>query len=381
MSSFLDQIADFAEDVIRPHAARWSMGEEPSRELYNQASNIGIFGLEIPQDKGGLGLPFSVKSKAFEIMAGADFGFAMSLVNTHNVGARLVASATNGLQNRYLPSLLGGEISACTALTEPGAGSDVAAISSCAKKTSDGWLLTGEKTWIINARHAGLSIVFAQCGAESGADHIGGFLVDLTANGVTRYPIDTEFSQTSMGTGGFLMKDVALDDDCLLLPPGRAFKEIMNEINGARIYVAAMCLGMLKTAALQAAAYGQRRRAFGKPLQEHAPWQAGLDAVQAEITVLEEMIEAVSQQFELGRDTQLIAAKSKIDAVSACQKHLPNLLHAMGAEGLKPDYCFSRHLSAAQIAGLTDGANSMLRARVEKLGRRQVASTYEEIEI
>jgi len=355
-----EKLQAFATKQITPLAGNWSMGESPSNALFLDAAKLGIFGLEVPKEQGGAGHLFGAKVQCCEILASADFGFAMSLINTHNVAVRLAKSGSPELTARYLPHLLSGEVSACTALTEPSTGTDVASITSRAIKTNEGWVLSGEKTWIVNARHAGLSVVFAQCG-------IGAFLVDLTAKGVTRYPINTTFSQTSMGTGGFVMEDVVLDDDNLLLAPGSAFKEILNEINGARIYVAAMCMSMLKTALAEVAAYGDIRMSFGKPLSAHFAWKKILDAAEASLNALKTIVVDATARFEAGLDAQLIAAQSKIEAVEACLEHLPQLLHAMGAEGLKANYCFSRHLAATQIAGLTDGATSMLRARVEKL--------------
>lgn len=140
---------------------------------------------------------------------GADFGFAMSLVNTHNIALRLCKIAPDILRDRYVPALLRGEMTACAALTGLGTGSDFSAITTTATPTMNGWLLNGEKTWIINGRHAGLSIVYAQCKAVGDSYGIGAFLVDLNTQGVTRYAIDAGFSQANMGTGGFVLKKLS----------------------------------------------------------------------------------------------------------------------------------------------------------------------------
>jgi len=366
-TNILELVTGFASNHLAPNVAAWSSDSSTKSKLYKDAAELGVFGLEIPVLSGGLGLPFSIKAKVCEKLAATDFGFAMSLINTHNVGVRLIKSASPELQAKYLPQLLAGKMSACTALTEPSAGSDFAAISCRATKMDKGWTLSGEKTWIVNARHAGLAVVFAQCGAQKGSDQIGAFLIDLNAVGITRYPIDTEFSQASMGTGGFVLDSVYINDDHILIPPGTAFKEILKEINGARIYVAAMCVGMLENALEQVNAYGDERETFGKPLSEQPSWKCVLDDVKADLRVVRLLLLEAIEQYELGLDAQLLAARSKIKAVEICQYHLPRLLHAMGAEGLKSKYCFSRHIAATQIAGLTDGATSMLKARVQKM--------------
>ena len=364
---FLEQVSDFAAHHIAPAASGWSMGRSPDGAIYELAGTIGILGMQVPQALGGLGLDFTTRAAACSILAGADFGFAMSLVNTHNIALRLSGIASDTLCQRYVPDLLSGKMSACTALTEPGTGSDFAAVTTTATQTATGWLLNGRKTWIINGRHADFSIVYAQCKTPGDSNGIGAFFLDLSAPGVTRYPIDAGFSQTSMGTGGFFIQDVAVDDDALLIAPGTAFKAILTEINGARTYVAAMCNGMVSQAIDDVTAYGARRHSFGKPLNAIPSWQDALCAAEVALKASKELTAQAIALVDTGRDAQLAAAQAKIGAVTCAQAHLPELLHLMGAEGLRPEHPFSRHIAAAQIAGFTDGATNILKDRVARL--------------
>jgi len=371
--AFLSQLTHLIEQEISPLAADWSMGSSPSAALYEQAAKTGLTSIEVPEKYNGLGLSFRTKVRAVSALAQCDFGFAMSLVNTHNVALRISTCAPDTIRENYLPKLLDGRISACTALTEPTVGSDVAAMKTTAKLTSSGWLINGEKSWIVNARHAGVAIVFAQCDKPGDSNGIGAFAVDLTANGVKRYAIDSAFSQTSIGTGGFTLSDVAVSNDNLLLLPGTAFKSILTEINGARAYVAAMCNAMLQTAIQQAQTYGDKRKSFGKVLSTYPSWTQAITQAESDLQKSIELTNAAVDQVDSTQDAQLAAINAKIDAVQICQRHLPELLHAMGAEGLLPQYCFTRHLAATQLAALTDGATNVLRERSVKLTRRDVS--------
>lgn len=369
--AFLDQVTDFAETQIMPAAADWSVGAIPDGAIHERAGQIGILGMQVPQALGGLGLDFTTRAAACSILAGAEFGFAMSLVNTHNIALRLSEIAPDAICQRYIPELLSGKTSACTALTEPGTGSDFAAVTTQAIQTDTGWVLNGEKTWIINGRHAGLSIVYAQCGSVGDVNGIGAFLVDLNAQGVTRYAIDSSFAQTSLGTGGFTLQDVEVAHDALLIAPGTAFKAILTEINAARTYVAAMCNGMLDRAIRNATAYGTHRQSFGKPLNAIPSWQAALSAAEDALRASSVMTAQAIDLVNTDQDAQLAAAQAKIEAVSCAQRHLPELLQLMGAEGLRPEHPFARHIAAAQIAGFTDGATNILKVRVAKLTARK----------
>ncbi len=370
-STFIADVAAFTSTDIEPAATEWSLGQSPDDSLYHTASALGLTGMEVPVRHSGSGFGFKVKADACAQMAMADFGFAMSIVNTHNVAVRLCLSAADTLRDKYLPGLLNGTTKACTALTEPDTGSDFAAIKTRARKASGGWVLSGEKTWIVNGRHAGLAIVFAQTGSHGNSDGIAAFLINLTSPGVKRYPIDAGFSQTSIATGGFQLDNVETNDNNLLLPPGTAFKSILNEINGARVYVASMCNAMLQAAIQQVRRYGESRYSFGKPLSEHESWLRVVTEAESELATSRAIEAGACILVDQGGDAQLAAINAKVKSVDTCQHQLPRLLHAMGAEGLRPQYCFTRHLAAAQMAGLTDGATGLLRDRAIKLSQQQ----------
>ena len=175
-AEFLGKVEKFATDTVAPASVGWSLGDAPDNSHFQAASALGLTSLELPESAGGLGYDFQTKAAVCDRLATADFGFAMSITNTHNVANRLCRSADAKLCNRYLTPLLNGQFSACTALTEPGAGSDVASLMTSATVTDDGWILHGEKAWIVNARHATVAIVYAQCKQVGDGNGIGAHL-------------------------------------------------------------------------------------------------------------------------------------------------------------------------------------------------------------
>lgn len=365
-AAFLALVREFAHNTVATGASAWAKGQAPGAEVFRRAAEIGVTRIEIPLSSGGLGLSFQAKMQACSIIAAADFGLAMSLVNTHNVAKRIATTAPAAVASKLLPDLLSGKAAACTALTEKGAGSDVAAMSCTARQVGDGWILDGEKTWIVNARHAKVAIVYAQCGDHGHGSGIGAFLVDLTDPSCQRYPIDAEISQTSTGTGGFRLTQCFVPADRMILPPGAAFKAILAEINGARIYVAAMCCAMVSASLRIAQAHGEARQTFGKPLVQHSAWREAIANCATRLAAAWALVETATRATDAGGDTRHLAASAKVNAVNLAQNELPRLLHAMGAEGLLEPYPFTRHIGAAQLAALTDGSTAML---LERLGR------------
>ncbi len=360
----------FVAEQIRPRAAAWQRGDGQSSDVLPSAAELGLLGVQVPVCHGGSGYSFRCKMRVTELLASADFGFSMSLVNIHNVADDLARSAAPEIAEAHVADLLSGRRTGCTALTETGAGSDFAAIETRASATDHGWRLDGSKMWITNAAHAEVLVVYAQTSPGSGAAGIGAFVVDARRDGFKR---DTNIDMTSvrsMGTGGFHLNGYLCRSEEMLYPPGQAFKSALHAINGARAYVAAMCCGMVDESLRVATEYGLRRRTFGKLLHEHQGWRWSLADAAIDLDAARLLVDAAATLIDAGEDAQRAAARAKIFATRMAQKHIPTLLHAMGAEGLRDEYPLMRHIAAAQMVGLVDGSTEMLLERVAKDLRR-----------
>ena len=370
VEDLLQRTAEFARDVVRPGAPRWETERRIAREAISAASVLGLTGLEVPVDFGGLGLGYRVKARVAEILGAADFGFTMSLLNTQNVAAKLAREAPAELARRHVPELLSGRRLGCTALTEPGAGSDFGAIVTTATHTTQGWRLDGVKAWITNAAEAELIVLYAQTEPSSGARGIGCFLVDASQPGFVREPACALTGQHAIGAGGFRLEGYVARDEHMLQPPGQAFKSAMRSINGARVYIAAMCNGMVGEALDVASDYGRRRHSFGQPLAAHQGWRWRLAEAATELEASRLMVAQASAQIESGADAQLKAAQAKLFATRMAERQLPALAQAMGAEGLREQHPFGRHLAGARVACFVDGSSEMLLERIAALQRQ-----------
>jgi alkylation response protein AidB-like acyl-CoA dehydrogenase len=367
--SLVARVATLVRDVVSPSAARWERERRIRHEGLEAAVELGLTRLQVPVEQGGLGMSFACKAQVAEVLGGGDFGFTMSLINTQNVAAKLARETPPELAARYLPDLVAGRRLGCTALTEPGAGSDFASIVTTATRTADGWRLDGAKAWITNAAEADVLIVYAQTAPGSGGRGIAGFLVDGRRPGFVREPAFALGGQHTIGTGGFRLEGYIARDDELLHPPGQAFKAALVSINGARTYIAAMCCGMVASALDVVAAYGERRSAFGRVLAEHQGWRWRLAEASSELAACRLMVAQAASLIDAGLDAQLASAQSKLLATRMAERQLPALAQAMGAEGLREHHPFARHLIGARVAGFVDGSNEMLLERIAAVMR------------
>lgn len=363
-TGFMTQVARFAREVLAPRVAQWERERRTGRELARAAADLGLFRMEVPTELGGLGLPFSAKCEVSELLGAIDYAYAFSLINSQNVATRIARMASPAVRAQFLSGLMSGELVGCTALTEPGMGSDFAAIQTRATRVAGGWRLSGRKAWITNAVDADVILMFAQTAPELGAAGVAGFVIDAHRAGFARESAYAMAGQHAIGAGGFTLDGYLARDDEMHLPPGQGFKAAMTSINGARTYVAAMCCGMVGEALRIARGHGLSRQTFGKPLFDHQGWRWRLAEASADLAACRLMVAEAARVIESGADAQTLAAQTKLQSTRMAERHLPALAQSMGAEGLLEHHPFGRHLVAARMASFTDGSNEMLLERI-----------------
>jgi alkylation response protein AidB-like acyl-CoA dehydrogenase len=362
--ALLVQATALCQSLVSPNAAQWERERRLGHEGLKVAVEIGLTRLQVPSSFGGLEMSFSCKARMADVLAAGDFGFTMSLLNTQNVAAKLARDASPEIARRYVPDLIAGRRLGCTALTEPGAGSDFAAITTLATPSEGGWRIDGAKAWITNAGEADVIVLYAQTEPGSGGRGIACFLVDGRRAGFVRESAFALGGQHTIGTGAFKLNGYIARHDEMLHPPGQAFKAALGSINGARTYIAAMCCGMVGEALSVVSEFGERRSSFGKSLADHQGWRWRLAEAASELAASRMMVAHAASLIDAKQDAQLAAAQAKLLATRMADRQLPILAQAMGAEGLREHYPFARHLMGARVAGFVDGSTEMLLERI-----------------
>jgi alkylation response protein AidB-like acyl-CoA dehydrogenase len=354
----------FAEAHVAPDAARWEWERRHPTDAVRAACAEGLHTVELPTEHGGRGLSFSAKLRVCEEIARHDYAFAFSLVNHANAVTRLARDGSAALVERLLPRMLSGDVIGCAGLSEPGAGSDFAAIQTRARKVDGGWVLDGAKAWIGNAAVAGFVATYAQTDPALGYKGIGCFAVEADRDGFHREPPFALHGGHAHGAGGFRLENYVMPDDAVLQLPGEAFKMALAGINGARAYVAAMCCGMLDAAIDVAAAYTNERRTFGHKVIEHQGVRWKLVDALTDLEAARLLTYRAARLIDARGDAVLPAAHAKKFATEMALGRIADCIQAMGANGLRADYPLSRHLACAKIACYTDGSIEMMNERI-----------------
>ncbi|GLQ05399.1 acyl-CoA dehydrogenase family protein [Sneathiella chinensis] len=361
----LQHIADtLGTEILRPNALIWEQAKSTPRSLFQAAGKVGFLSLETPTEQGGLGASFSEKLKLSRALARHSMSHTFALVNSQNIAARLASSPVARHREDIAPQVRSGQLIGCTALTEPSAGSDFAAIQTTATRDGDGWVLNGSKAWITYADKADIFMLYAQTDPEKGWRGIASFLIDASRPGFVRGEPHAVMGGTGIGAATFSLEDYRLTAEDMLSPPGEAFKIAMNSINGARTYVAGMCAGMVEDALETALAYGRERTTFGTRLIDHQGLGWSLADVATKLEILDVLSEKAAGLIDAGQDAVRSAAIAKkvsgevtIPAIAAC-------IQSMGANGLLEENRLGHHMICAKISAYTDGTTEMMNERI-----------------
>ncbi len=336
----LDAARAFAADVIEPNAAAWERERRYPRETFAAAAKAGLCGLLVAPEYGGVGLGVVAMAEVMETLATADYAFAMSLLVHNNLGGNISRNGSEAQCARWLPAVLAGESLGAFLLTEPGGGSDAAAIACAARRDGDDWVLDGAKSWVSNAVSADLLSVYAQTGTSADWRGIACFLVPADTPGVVREDAYAMLGGHALGTGGIRFEGCRVGDDAALLPPERAFKAAMAGID---IAVAA-------TAAKSA--FGQKLADF-----QGLRWQLADVATNAHAARL--MAYDAATALDRGKNATVAAAHAKKFATRVALDGLAQCMQALGANGLCHDTPLPRHLAGAKMAQYIDGTTEI----------------------
>lgn len=356
------KIAAFADDHLLPLACDSASAAPIPRNVVGLWGQQGFPGLQSPVARGGLGASYFAKICMVQELARRSFACAFSLNNMQSLTLTIATHENQEVRDRYAAKLLRGELIASVGLTEPGGGSDLAAMKTCATKVQGGWILNGEKAWITNAAISDIAVVSAQ--TATGTKGIARFVVELNAEGVQRLPAHDVSTAHLIGLGGFTMTDHFVSDALVLDPPGAAFKKAMRSINGARVHVAAMCVAAAEACLRTAIRYSVQREAFGKRLLDHQGLKWQLVDVANTLEAANLLVYRGAEMVEAGQDATLAASHAKKFAAETAIHCIESCAQIFGARAASRLLPFSRQIAEVKLAAFADGTTEIQKERI-----------------
>ncbi len=354
---------EFAERELRPVALEWDEREDFPRELVTQAARLGLTSHAIPTAYGGGGVPAVTSALIAEELSWGCAGLSAPIGATMFLVRPLLFAATEEQRQRWLPRLASeGGCLAAIAFTEPGAGSDFAAIQATARREGGGYVLNGEKCYVTNGGIAELTLVFAKV---DGA--ITAFMLEAGDPGVSTGRKELKLGLRASRTGSILLEDARIPADRLIGDEGQGFLIAMDFFEHSRPQVAAGAVGIARAAFEYATAYARERHAFGKPLisKQGVSFKLAEMAMQIEASRL--LVWSAASALDEGRDAGLLGSYAKAFAADAAMRAATDAVQILGGAGIMRDHPVEKWLRDAKVLQIVEGTSEI---------QRQIVATY-----
>jgi butyryl-CoA dehydrogenase/short/branched chain acyl-CoA dehydrogenase len=365
-SLFYSTVRKFAEEAIAPHVRAMDDEQRLAEGLVERIFDLGLMGIQIPEELGGAGGSFFDAVLAIEAISTVDPAVAV-LVDVHNT---LVVNAlrrwgTEAQQRHWLPKLAAGTVGAY-ALSEAGSGSDAFALQTRAEKVPGGFRLSGRKLWISNAREAGLFIVFATLDPSAGYRGITAFLIEAGTKGFKVGRKEDKLGIRASSTCELILDGCEIPEENLLGEPGKGYKIAIETLNEGRIGIGAQMLGLAEGAWGHAARYARERRQFGKPIAEFQAVQFTLAEMATEIEAAKLMVYNAARLKDAGQPYVREAAMTKYFTSQVAERVASQCVEVFGGNGFVRDYPAEKYYRDAKIGKIYEGTSNMQLATIAK---------------
>jgi alkylation response protein AidB-like acyl-CoA dehydrogenase len=364
---FRDTVRSFAEESIRPLVK--SMDERGAIEhsLIPQFHQLGIMGIEIPEQYGGAGGSFFEAVLAVEELSRVDpsIGVMVDVQNTL-VNNALLRWATPEQKQQYLPRMAT-EWVGSYALSEAGSGSDAFALQTRAHDKGDHWLLNGRKLWITNGNESNLFIVLATVDPAAGYKGITAFLVEKGFAGFSIGKKEDKLGIRASSTTELIFDDCKVPKQNVLGEVGKGYKVAIETLNEGRIGIGAQMLGLAQGAWELAAKYAQERKQFGKPIASFQAVAFQLAQMATEITALRLMVYNAARMRDAGIPFLKEAAMTKLLSSQVAERVASQAVEIFGGVGFTKDYPIEKYYRDAKIGSIYEGTSNIQLATIAKL--------------
>ncbi|MBM7096677.1 acyl-CoA dehydrogenase family protein [Bacillus sp. H-16] len=361
-------IRNFVEKEVEPYAQQIEDEDQIPDHLVEKAKELGLFGLSIPEEYGGIGLNTVGKAGVLAQLGRTHNGY-VSLISAHTgIGSTgLVKLGSEQLKQKYLPAMASGNLIAAFALSEPGAGSDATNLSTRAEKTGDKWILNGMKHFITNGPIADVITVFAVTDKEKGAKGgITAFLVEKDFPGFSVGAKDKKMGLRGSYTSQIIFEDCEVPDENVIGEVGMGYVSALTILGEGRVGLAARAVGSSEKLIELSAQYAMERKQFGKPIADNQGIQWMLADMATETEAAKQLTMNAARMIDEGKKAIKEASMAKMFASEVFNKVADQAVQIHGGIGYIAEYPVERFYRDARITKIYEGTNEIQRIIVAK---------------
>jgi len=353
---------EFAEGELGDKIAPYDERHEFPHAIVKKLGPLGFLGVLVPEAYGGAGLDHVSYALIVEELCRGDASVGITMWAHNSLCANHIASfASEAQKRRYLPRLASGEVLGAWGLTEPGSGSDAAALRTRAELSGDEWILNGSKAFITNASVCGTAVIMARTGPEKGSKGVSAFILEKGAPGFSAGSPYRKLGLHASDTAELILEDARVPAASLLGERGAGFAQAVQVLEGGRIAMAAMAVGIAQAAVDQSVKYMKQRTAFGRTLAEFNGLQGMIADLATEVEVARLLTLRAAYAKDAGRPAMHVAAMAKLFASETAMKAATRAVQIHGGAGYITEFPVERIFRDAKLTEIGEGTSEIQR--------------------
>jgi alkylation response protein AidB-like acyl-CoA dehydrogenase len=351
---------DFAQQNIKPYVMEWDESQEFPLHIFKQMGELGLMGVLVPEQYGGAGLSYFEYKTIIEEIAKVDGSIGLS-VAAHNslCTGHILLFANEEQKQKYLPKLATAEWIGAWGLTEPNTGSDAGNMKCTAVKDGDNWIINGTKNWITHGRSGDVAVVICRTGEPRTKNNATAFVVERGTPGFSGGKKENKLGMRASETAEMIFENCIVPDANRLGGVGDGFKQAMKVLDGGRISIASLSLGIAKGAYEAALQYAQERHQFDKPIASFQGISFKLADMATEIQAAELLTLEACDMKERSGDVTKVAAMAKYYASEVAVKVANDAVQIFGGYGYTKDFPVEKHYRDAKLCTIGEGTSEI----------------------
>ncbi len=366
-AAILLTLREFCNAEIRPHVMEWDERQEFPREVFRKLGELGFLGCLFPEDLGGAGLSYMDYAAIIEEVASVDGSVGLALAAHNSLGSNhLFQFGSDAQRRKYMPKLTSGQWLAAWGLTEAEAGSDSGGTKTTAVRDGGQWVLNGSKNFITNASVAGVAVLVAVTDRAAGRRGISAFIVELDNPGIRVGKKENKLGMRASDTCTLVMEDCRIPAGNLLGAEGEGFIQAMRILDGGRISIAALAVGIARGAFEASLAYAKQRRQFGKPIAEFQAIQFYLAEMATEIDAARLLTERAAAAKDRGEGVTRLSAQAKLYASEMAVRAGERAVQIHGGYGYTKDYPVEKFWRDSKLCTIGEGTSEIQKLVIAK---------------
>ena len=357
----------FCEEHVKPYARQWDHDEKFPTEVVKGLGELGALGILVGEEHGGAAMDSLAVAVAVEEIARHDGSLALTVASHNGLGTSHISVFGNDAQRkRYLPRLATGEWLGGWGLTEPGSGSDAAAMKTTALRRGDRWVLNGSKMFITQGTVGQVFVVLALTEPDKRQKGITAFVVERGTPGFSQRAIHGKLGMRSSDTGELILENVELHDSQRLGELGMGFVNTLQILDRGRITIGALSTGLARGALEESSQYAKERRAFGKPIGDFEAIRWMLADIQTELQAARLLVHRAAVLADHGRPYGREASMAKLFASEVATRACNKAVQIHGGYGYTREFPVERYLRDAKLCEIGEGTSEVQRTVISR---------------